>query len=204
MIAYVQGTLLSIHDKSCVVLTASGLGYEVHVSSRGLQQMPRIGETLELFTHTVVREESLDLYGFFSQEEREAFNVLLHTPKLGPKTALAILGMFSPEEIRRIISSENESSLAQVPGIGVKTARRIILDLKDRFQLISPPQEGTSAPTGSPSIREDVLAALTSLGYAPAEVTPLLDRVLDQEPDLDVSATIRAVLKEKAREKTQD
>ncbi|WP_291321406.1 Holliday junction branch migration protein RuvA [Desulfonatronospira sp.] len=201
MIALLRGTLLSFNDKTCLVMTASGLGYEVHISAMGLHNMPGQGEDLQLYTSLVVREDSLDLYGFFTLDERETFNVLLNAPKLGPKTALAILGIFSPAQIQKVISTEDEISLTQVPGIGSKTARRLILDLKDRLNFISPQQEvSRSAPTQR-GVRQDALAGLTSLGYSAAEVTPLLDEVLDKEPDLDVSAAIRAVLKEKAREK---
>ncbi|WP_287043641.1 Holliday junction branch migration protein RuvA [Desulfonatronospira sp. MSAO_Bac3] len=192
---------MSFNDKSCLVMTASGLGYEVHVSAMGLQNMPGQGEELELHTSMVVREDALDLYGFFTRDERETFNVLLNAPKLGPKTALAILGIFSPSQIQKIINTEDEAALTQVPGIGSKTARRLILDLKDRLGFISPQHEDPRPAPGPRGVRQDVLAGLTSLGYSAAEVTPLLDEVLEKEPDLDVSSAIRAVLKEKAREK---
>ena len=201
MIALVRGTLVSFDDKSCLVMTASGLGYEVHISPMGVQNMPGQGEELELHTSMVVREDALDLYGFFSRDERETFNVLLNAPKLGPKTALAILGIFSPSQIQKIINSEDEAALTQVPGIGSKTARRLILDLKDRLGFISPQHEEPRPAPGPRGVRQDVLAGLTSLGYSAAEVTPVLDEVLEKEPDLDVSSAIRAVLKEKAREK---
>ncbi len=201
MIALVQGRLVSFNDKSCLVITDSGLGYEVYVSAMGVQNMPGQGDEIELHTSMVVREDSMDLYGFFSRDERETFNVLLNAPKLGPKTALAILGIFTPAQIQKIINTEDEASLTQVPGIGSKTARRLILDLKDRLGFISLQQEEARLSHGPRGVRQDVLAGLTSLGYSAAEVTPLVDRVLENEPDLDVSSAIRAVLKEKAREK---
>ncbi|WP_028573763.1 Holliday junction branch migration protein RuvA [Desulfonatronovibrio hydrogenovorans] len=201
MIAFIQGTVLSLAEKSCILLTASGLGYEVHVSARDLQELPGIGQDAQLYISTVVREDALDLYGFFSLEERETFNVLLNTPKLGPKTALAILGIFSPEKLQNIVSSEDERMLSQVPGIGTKSARRILIDLKDRLKSVAPGKPGPASSRKKPSVREDVLAGLVSLGYAPVEVAHILDSLLENEPDLDVSSAIRAVLKEKAKEK---
>lgn len=203
MIAFVRGRLLRLLDKSCLVLTPSGLGYEIFLSARGMAGMPGKDEEVELYTLTVVREDALDLYGFMTPEERETFNALLHTPKLGPRTALAILGMYTPVQLQRIIHSEDESSLALVPGIGIKTARRLILDLKDRLRFI-PSREDLSQPGPvAGSVRQDVLTGLTGLGYTAGEIAPMLDRILEKEPDLDVSSAIRAVLREKAREKMQ-
>ncbi len=203
MIAYIRGSLLSIGEKSCIILTSSGLGYEVYLSSKNMQSMPAAGEDAEFFINSVVREDTFDLYGFSSLEERETFKVLLNTPKLGPKTALAILNIFSPEKLKNIISTEDEGMLSQVPGIGIKSARRLLMDLKDRLNFIivgkAPPEQTYSVPP----VREDVLMGLTSLGYTPVEVSHILDAVLEKEPDLDVSSAIRAVLKEKAKKKQQ-
>ena len=201
MIAYIRGILLSIGEKSCIVLTGSGLGYEVYLSARCLQGMPKTGEEAEFFISSVIREETFDLYGFSSLEERETFKVLLNTPKLGPKTALAILSIFSPDKLKSVISAEDERMLSQVPGIGIKSARRILIDLKDRLNFITSGRLQPEQVFSAPPVREDVLMGLTSLGYSSVEISHILDHVLEKEPDLDVSAAIRAVLKEKAREK---
>jgi holliday junction DNA helicase RuvA len=203
MIAYIRGSLLSVLEKSCIILTDSGLGYEIYLSSRDMQKIPKAGEETEFYVSTVVREDALDLYGFFSLEERETFKVLLNTPKLGPKTALAILSIFSPDKLKNIISAEDERMLSQVPGIGIKSARRILIDLKDRLNFIVSDKVRRDQAVPSLSVREDVLMGLTSLGYTPVEVSHILDNVLEKEPDLDVSAAIRAVLKEKAKEKAK-
>ncbi|MFO7728445.1 MAG: Holliday junction branch migration protein RuvA [Desulfonatronovibrio sp.] len=201
MIAYICGTILSIKEKSCIILTSSGLGYEVYLSSRTLQTVPGAGEKAEFFISSVVREDAFDLYGFFTLEERETFKILLGTPKLGPKTALAILSMFSPDKLKNVISSEDERMLAQVPGIGVKSARRILIDLKDKLDFIIVDKTRPSDIPSVPPVREDVLTGLVGLGYSPGEVEHILDGVLEKEPDLDVSTAIRAVLKEKAKKK---
>lgn len=201
MIAYIRGTIMSAGEKSCIVLTSSGVGYEIYLSSRNMQTMPGAGEEAQYYISPVIREDSFDLYGFPSLDERETFNVLLSTPKLGPKTALAILSIFSPDKLKDVVSAEDERMLSQVPGIGVKSARRILLDLRDRLNFIITSRAGSEKKYSRPPVREEVLMGLTSLGYAPVEVTHILDAILEEEPDLDVSSAIRAVLKEKAKDK---
>lgn len=201
MIAYIKGTVLSSGEKSCIVLTPSGLGYEIFLSSKSMGELPEKGSELELFISSVIREDAFDLYGFFTLEQRETFNALLNTPKLGPKTALAILGIFTPDKLRNIVYQEDERMLSQVPGIGIKSARRILMDLKDRLNFIVLDKAETSTVPAASQVRQDVLAGLTSLGYSPAEISHILDSVLEKEPDLDVSSAIREVLKHKAREK---
>lgn len=201
MIAYIRGQVVSIAEKSCIILTGSGLGYEVFLTSRNMGELPGSSEDVELFVSTVIREDAFDLYGFFTQEERETFNVLLNTPKLGPKTALAVLGVFSPDRLKDVVAAEDERMLAQVPGIGLKSARRILIDLKDRLKFVVSGRISAKGRVQMPPVKEDVLAGLTSLGYSSVEVSHILDDVLEKEPDLDVSSAIRAVLREKAREK---
>ncbi len=198
MIAHIHGTIIHTGEKACIVQTPSGLGYEVYLSPRTLQAMPGTGEEARFYISTVVREDALDLYGFLSLEERETFRILLSTPKLGPKTALAILGIFSPDQLKSVVSAEDERMLSQVPGIGVKSARRILMDLRDRLNFIA---AGMKSPerAAAPPVREEVLMGLTSLGYSPVEVSHIVDQVLKNEPDLDISSAIRAVLKEKAK-----
>lgn len=201
MIAYIKGQVVSVGEKSCVILTDSGLGYEVFLTSKNMGELPGPDQDAELFIKTVIREDAFDLYGFFTQEERETFNVLLSTPKLGPKTALAILSIFSPDRLKDVVFSEDERMLSQVPGIGVKSARRILIDLKDRLKFVVSGRISRKGNVQVPPVKEDVLTGLTSLGYASVEVSHILDGILEKEPDLDVSSAIRAVLREKAREK---
>ncbi|RQD57639.1 MAG: Holliday junction branch migration protein RuvA [Desulfonatronovibrio sp. MSAO_Bac4] len=201
MIAYIKGQIVSVSEKSCIILTDSGLGYEVFLTSKNMGELPGLDQDSELFISNVIREDAFDLYGFFTQEERETFNVLLNTPKLGPKTALAILGIFSPDRLKDVVAREDERMLSQVPGIGVKSARRILIDLKDRLKFVVSGRISQKGNVHVPPVKEDVLAGLTSLGYASVEVSHILDDILEKEPDFDVSSAIRAVLREKAREK---
>lgn len=188
-------------EKSCLVVTGQGVGYEIFLSPRSMQSLS-CGEEFEIFVYTIVREDALDLYGFLSWEERKTFAVLVNLPKLGPKTALAMLNCFTPAELSSLATANDEKALSSVPGIGSKTARRLLLDLKDRLDFLHTEKMDLagSTPAGS-SVYADVLSGLASLGYSSAEVAPLVGEVLNNEPDLDVSGAIRAVLKLKAREK---
>jgi Holliday junction DNA helicase RuvA len=200
MIAYLRGKLIFKGQKSCLIATAGGVGYEVFLSGRGMQDLPESGQELEIYIYTVVREDTLDLYGFFTWEERETFSVLLGIPKLGPKLALAVLNCFTPAQLSQLVAREDEKALVTVPGIGLKSARRILLDLKDKLKFIPPTPEYEHKDQGqSSTVYDDVLAALLALGYTQAEVTPIINQVLEKEPDLDVSSAIRLVLKEKAK-----
>ncbi|MFP4658508.1 MAG: Holliday junction branch migration protein RuvA [Desulfonatronovibrionaceae bacterium] len=201
MIAYLKGTVLRAKGRSCLLVTGQGVGYEVFLSPRGLQGLQASDEA-EIFVYTVVREDALELYGFLTWEERETFAVLVDLPKLGPKTALAMLNCFTPCELSGLAAANDERALASVPGIGVKTARRILLDLKDRLDFVHPGPAGTVYPADAgKSVHADVLSGLATLGYGSAEVGALVTRVLEEDPDMDVSGAIRAVLKLKAQER---
>lgn len=201
MIAYLKGTVFRVGERSCLLVTGQGVGYEVFLSPRGLQGI-RADDEAEVFVYTVVREDSLDLYGFLTWEERKTFAVLVDLPKLGPKTALAMLNCFTPSELSALAAANDEKSLSSVPGIGAKTARRLLLDLKDRLDFVHSGGERPVYSRGSGgSVYADVLSGLASLGYASAEVGSLVSRVLEDDPELDVSGAIRAVLKLKAQER---
>ncbi|MFW6324322.1 MAG: Holliday junction branch migration protein RuvA [Desulfovibrionales bacterium] len=197
MIAYVTGKILALLPKSCVVLTPGGTGYEIFLPERALGCLPAAGEDVEFFIQTVVREDTLDLYGFVSLEEREMFSLLLSIHQLGPKTALAVLSCFDPATLQQIVAQEDYKALCRVPGIGEKTSKRVLWDLKDRLRTFIP-SSGSSCSVSAPAktgVYEDVCAGLSNLGYREDEVSSALVGILEKEPDLDVAGGIRAVLK---------
>ena len=201
MIGYIKGNLLDVQNESCTILTSGGLGYVLHAPAPLLERLPEVGNELALHVHTVVREDSIDLYGFGSKEEQKAFRLLIAVSKLGPKTALAILSTFDPSSLSQIVVQGDDTSLTRVPGIGPKSAKRIIWELKDRFDagLMVPSADSTGlkdAPRGSTFA--DALTGLTNLGYSESEIRPLLNEILSQEPELLVAEAIRAVLKKKS------
>lgn len=193
MIAYLEGTILRRDEESCVLLTAGGVGYQVHLTTSGLASLAGGGETVRLFIHTLVREDALILYGFSAWEERQAFVTLLAAPKLGPRTALAMLGCYGPAELAACIAREDVAALTRVPGIGAKTAKRLLLDLKDK--LVAQPSLASSRVAPVVSAASDCAAALVSLGYGRHEVDEVVKNVFEKEPDLDAGSAIRQALK---------
>ncbi|MCL6638894.1 MAG: Holliday junction branch migration protein RuvA [Firmicutes bacterium] len=162
MFAFLKGRLAAV-ESSSVVLEVSGIGYRVHVPLSLLHRLPPAGEELMLHTHLVVREDDLQLYGFSSREELDFFVKLLNVTGVGPRVAQAVLSIFHPAELARAIAVEDLASLTRVPGVGKKTAGRIVLELKDKV----------AAGIGDPAtvketdgVEADAVAALESLGYS--------------------------------------
>lgn len=197
MIAYLEGRLLEISGKTCLLVTEGGVGYEVFMPSSALANLPALGGQAALFVHTVIREDAIDLYGFLSSEDREVFRTLISIDKLGPKKALAILAQFTPEHLREIAFREDDAALATVPGIGPKSARQILWFLKDKVEKIKGPLG--KAPKGAAARPADeyldALAGLKNLGYSEEEVRPMLQEIFGEEPDQDAAGAIRAALK---------
>lgn len=195
MIAYLEGRVGQVFENGCLVITAGGVGYEVGLPTHTLAALPALGETVCLYTITVVREDALELYGFTSWDERQTFLVLTSISKVGAKTATAILSVFRPDDLRRLVLDDDFALLTQVPGIGRKTAQHIFLELK--YKLDAGPAD-MAALTGSGTaggVLRDALTGLMNLGYDEVEAGQALKEVLAAEPDLDVSAALRAALK---------
>lgn len=164
-----------------VILDVGGVGFRVHVPSSALAQMPAIGQTVELQTYLCVRENELSLFGFATQEEHDLFVSLLGVPGIGPRTALSILSTFSPETLRQAVTQGDAQALTRIPGIGRKTAQRLVLDLKDRIGPPEEPWQGSGIQAGD----ADAISALTALGYSIAEAQSALSAVPDDVRELD-------------------
>ena len=172
MIAYLSGRILAKQERS-LVLTVSGVGYLVYVT-RGLAEKAKEGDDLKLFTHTNVREDDLSLFGFATQDEWQFFKLLLTVSGIGPKSALEILNAPLPK-IRQAIAKKDVATLTNVPGIGKKTAERIIVDLQGKVKLELLEENG--APGDSHEGREDIVQALVSLGYHRQQVLQGLKKI---------------------------
>ncbi len=203
MIAYIEGRLLEVTGKGCVLVTPGGVGYELALPSTALVGLPGKGGELQLHTHLIVREEALDLYGFLTRDERDLFRLLIGIDKLGPKKALSILSHFSPEHLRELVLREDADMLATVPGIGPKSAREIMWKLRDKVAGIKtgPMLAGTpqDAPRGEYS---DALAGMKALGYTEEEARPMVREIFEAEPDIDAPSAIRVALKKIAAAKS--
>ena len=199
MIAYVEGRRAESAGNACVVVTEHGVGYEIFLPTPALAALPDKGGHVAFHTCLMVREDAQELYGFPSWEERQTFIVLTSISKVGAKTALAVLSLFRPEDLRRIVLEDDVSALTRVSGIGKKTAQHVFLELKYKLKVEDLPQAAPLAAKGERGVYRDVLDGLGNLGYPEEEVAPLLRKILHAEPDLDVAGALRATLKELAK-----
>jgi Holliday junction DNA helicase RuvA len=162
MIAYLRGTLLSKHPNQAVVET-HGVGYDVVISVPTFAEMPAAGSEVALHIHTHVREDALSLYGFLRLGDKQLFEKLLTVSGIGPKLAITILSGMPSEEMIAAIRSGDLARLTRIPGIGKKTAERMVLELRDKLPAAGTAEEAGGVQT-SP-VEEDVISALTNLGY---------------------------------------
>lgn len=198
MIAYVEGRLAELTDNSCVVVTGGGVGYEVFLGSHSLTKLPGTGEQVFFYTATIVREDALELFGFESWDERETFLVLTSISRVGARTAMAILSVFRPDDLRRLVAEDDMLALTRVSGIGKKTGQQIFLELKYKLKGDSSlPAAALAGKQGG--VQADAVAGLVNLGYEEEEAVRTVKQVLAAENDLDVSGALRAALKALAR-----
>jgi Holliday junction DNA helicase RuvA len=177
MIASLQGTLAA-RGKDFVVIQVGGVGFQVFVPPRLAAELGEPGQELTLFTHLHVRENEMTLYGCETEEEIALFRLLQTVSGIGPKVALSILSALPPDELRAAIARADETSLARVPGIGPKTARKLVFDLRDKVAAEAPVAPARPALTEADA---DLIAALTGLGYSLAEAQEAI-RALPREP----------------------
>jgi Holliday junction DNA helicase RuvA len=187
MIGSIKGKILLKKEKFLIVETA-GVGYKINISPDTLSKTKKTGDEISLWIHTHVREESFDLYGFSDYQELEFFEMLIGVSGIGPKGALAILGIASVETLRKAIGTGDTSYLTKISGIGKKTAEKIVIELRDKIA------DGMSNEKGGSSLQEelDALEALKSLGYSQNEAREALQKV---SPDTNTNTKIREALK---------
>jgi Holliday junction DNA helicase RuvA len=177
MIASLTG-VVAAKGRDLIVIQVGGVGFRVFVPQSMLDDLSGPGHELTVFTHLHVRENELALYGCATEEELALFRLLLGVSGVGPKVALAILSFLPPDRLRAAIAQEDVATLARVPGIGPKTAKKLVFDLKDKVMAELPP--GEPAPLLSDA-DADLIAALTALGYSLAEAQEAI-RSLPREP----------------------
>lgn len=202
MIAYIEGRLLEVWGNNCLVVTQSGVGYAVALPAHSLASLPAKGQQVCLYTSMAVREDAQELFGFATFEERQTFEVLVSISKVGARTALAILSIFRPDDLRRLVVEDDVLALTRVSGIGKKTAQHVFLELKYKLKVEDSPQATPLNGGARPgSVYRDVLDGLSNLGYGEEECGPVIKKILMEEPDLDVTGLLRAALKALARGK---
>jgi Holliday junction DNA helicase RuvA len=171
MIAHLRGTLLAKHPNQAVVETA-GVGYDVTISVPTFSDLPAVGCEVALHIHTHVREDALALYGFLRPSEKLLFEKLLTVSGIGPKLAITILSGMAADEMVRAIRGNDVVRLTRIPGIGKKTAERMVLELRDKLPEVGPAAAPTTPPPSA--AEEDVLSALVNLGYQRAAAEKVL------------------------------
>jgi len=192
MIASLRGTLTEKGVGTCVI-DAGGVGYLVQVSSHTLAALPERGAPVTLRTRQVVREDSIQLFGFSDPEELRLFDLLIGVSGVGPRLALALLSGLQPAAVARAIRGEQVGALTTVPGIGRKTAERVIVELRDKLEApLSPAREGGVLPRSARL--QDAVAALTSLGYTPAQAQDAMRRLGEETESLSLEDLVRRAL----------
>ncbi len=183
MISYIKG-ILSEASQDGIVVEAGGLGYEIKVPLSVLERLPALGSEVKIHTHMQVREDGVSLYGFPGKRDLAMFRQLLGVGGIGPKGALGVLSALGPDDLRLAVISGDAKAIAKAPGIGIKTAQRIILDLKDKVSLddILPAgqQESGDRAAASQTLGQagkEAIDALTALGYSPMEASRAVGRV---------------------------
>ncbi|MDQ6927908.1 MAG: Holliday junction branch migration protein RuvA [Actinomycetota bacterium] len=201
MIGSLSGTLVDRSARGEVVIEVGGVGYRAMVAPSTLVRLGEPGATVRLFTHLHVREDALTLFGFGTRDERDCFEALIGAHGVGPSLALAILSVHSPVELRNALVDGDLDALTLVPGVGRKTAARLLIELKARLDVpglseldveVQNANGANGNGNGASARRAEVRAALTSLGYEPEEVVPVL-RQLPAEGE--VEELLRSALK---------
>ncbi len=190
MIGRLRGEIAA-KDAETILLDVGGVGYEVAVTPGTIAALPGIGQAAVLHTHLHVREDVMALYGFASADERNIFQTLLGVSGVGPKLALAVLATLGPDDLRHVVLAEDAAALTAVPGIGQRSAQKLMLELRPRLELPESPLQA-GGPVG------EVREALEALGYQAAEIRDVLR---DLQPDASVEDSLRAALQELGRQR---
>ncbi|MEE8410797.1 MAG: Holliday junction branch migration protein RuvA [Myxococcota bacterium] len=195
MIASLRGRLAH-KDAEGVIVDCNGVGYGVAVSLTSLSRLGAEGNDVELLIHTQLTQDALRLYGFVDDDERQTFSILITTKGVGPKLALAILSTMSPAELADVVGTGDKDMLTRIPGVGNKTAERLLLELKDRLAARGVRRAAT---VGKPA-RGELVSALTNLGFKQGEADDVARLTLEEHPgETDTATLVRLALRSTTR-----
>lgn len=197
MYAYIKGQIVDISEDN-LVLECNNIGYNIRIPLSVAQRLPGIGASVKIYTYTSVREDAFQLFGFLSKDDLEIYRKLIAVNGIGPKGALSILSAISADDLRFAILSGDAKAISKSPGIGNKSAERIILELKDKVHLmredvLDSPVSAADVQSGSEALNE-ALEAMTALGYSPSEALKAL-RQITVTDDMDSGAVLKQALK---------
>jgi Holliday junction DNA helicase RuvA len=198
MYSYIKGELTEINIDH-IVIEAGGIGYQIFISAQTFDYLPAIGEETKVYTYLYLREDAMILYGFLTKDDMELFKKLISVSGIGPKGGLAILSTLDADDLRFAILSGDSKAIAKAPGVGAKTAQRVILELKDKMSLEEAFEKKTEhvqmgQSSGSNLVKNDAVMALTALGYSSTESMKAVSAVAITE-EMDVEDVLKAALK---------
>ncbi len=200
MIEFVRGELAAVEADKAVV-DVDGIGFGVFMSGQALGMLPSVGEQVKIYTYLNVKEDAMQLYGFLTRDDLEIFRLLIGVSGIGPKGALGILTGLTPDELRFAVMSKDVKAISAAPGIGKKTAEKLILELKDKLRiedvLDGVVLNGTtpdSASGGSGEVAGEAVQALVALGYGSTEALQAVKKIEIKE-DMEVEEVLKAALK---------
>ena len=203
MYAYIKGILEEITEDA-VVVEAGGIGYNIKVSASTADLLPGIGSEVKVYTYTLVREDAFSLYGFLTRDDLDIFKKLITVSGIGPKGGLAILSVMSADALRFAVMAGDAKAIAKAPGVGAKTAERVILDLRDKISLedtlrgmggdLGSGQAADASGTADNLMKREAIEALVALGYSNADALKSVNRANASE-DMDTEAILKAALK---------
>lgn len=198
MFSYIKGELVEVNADH-IVLDAGGIGYMIYISGQAMNELPPMNTKLKCHTYLYLREDIMMLYGFLDKDELEIFKLLIGVSGIGPKGAMGILSALSPDDLRFAVLSGDAKAISRAPGIGAKTAQRVVLELKDKLSLEDAFEKktehvaGTSA-LGANSVKNDAVMALSALGYSSSESLKAVSKIAITE-DMSVEDVLREALK---------
>lgn len=198
MYSYIRGELAEINSDH-IVLDVNGIGYQIYIPTNTLNYFPSIGEMVKIHTYLYIREDAMMLYGFLTRDDLDMFKMLITVSGIGPKGGLGILSTLSTDDLRFAVLSDDAKAIAKAPGIGAKTAQRVIIDLKDKMSLEEAFEKKLEHTTNkvlpeNNSIKNDAVLALNALGYSSTESLKAVSKVEITE-DMDVEDVLKAALK---------
>ncbi|MBD0370663.1 MAG: Holliday junction branch migration protein RuvA [Pyrinomonadaceae bacterium] len=202
MIAHLSGTLLSKHTNT-VILDVNGVGYEVTIPLSTFYDLEDAGAAVKLHIYTHVKEDALQLYGFKTLRERELLLRLIEVSGIGPTLAIKMIGVMSADEIIASIRTNNLARLTSIPGVGKKTAERLVIELRDKIAALSSPaleeefaaRDGGGVTVSEDAVRDDALSALIGLGYQKAAADKAINSALQEGGDISVEILLRRSLR---------
>ena len=199
MISYIKGELTEVFEDT-VVGETNGIGYNIRVPGSVLDRLPSVGSSVRIYTYLYVKEDAMNLFGFLSRDDLSVFKLLLNVSGIGPKGALAILSTIGPDDLRFAVLSEDVKTISSAPGIGAKTAKRLIIELKDKLKLAEvfetalANKEKASSENDVLLARNEAVEALVALGYASAQAMKAVQQVENAE-EKDSEQILKEALK---------